>query len=58
MKLNFNEWHEALLAMDTSQNHKQLLAEIELIVLESSAADCRKFRLQALWLLRHLAKLV
>ena len=58
MNANYEEWQEELLSMDSSQNHKQTLAEIEVAILESDAATDKRFRLRAFWLLRHLAKLV
>lgn len=55
---NFENWHQELLEMDTATNHKQTLAEIEIAILESPAADDRGFRLKVFWLLRHVARLV
>tara|TARA_R100000306_G_C4378599_1_gene143140 strand:+ start:2794 stop:2970 length:177 start_codon:yes stop_codon:yes gene_type:complete len=58
MNQNFETWQDELLAVDSSENHKQTIAEIEISILESPAADDCAFRLKAFWLLRHLARLV
>ncbi len=58
MNANLKSWEEELLSMDSSENHKQTLFEIEMAILESPEADCKGFRLKVFWLLRHFAKLV
>jgi hypothetical protein len=58
MNAEFEKWKEELLLVDSSENHRQTLAEIEISILETPAADDRIFRLKVFWLLRHLAQLV
>lgn len=58
MTQNVEKWHQELLQVDTGENHKETLAQIEFAILESPAADCCAFRLKAFWLLRHLAQLI
>lgn len=58
MTENFESWQEELLAVDSSKNHKETLAEIEISILESPAADDRSFRLKVFWLLRHVGRLL
>lgn len=58
MTENFENWQEELLAVDSSENHKKTLAEIEITILESTAADDCCFRLKVFWLLRHFSQLL
>tara|TARA_R100001530_G_scaffold64646_1_gene46385 strand:+ start:458 stop:634 length:177 start_codon:yes stop_codon:yes gene_type:complete len=58
MNQNFENWQEELLSVDSSENHRQTLDEIEMAILESPAADNCAFRLQVFWLLRHFKKLL
>lgn len=58
MSTNFENWKQELLDVDTAENHRASLAEIELLVLESNAADNKRVRLKLIWLLRHFKQLV
>ena len=58
MNSNFESWQEELLSTATPQEHKKTLAEIEIAILESPAADNCAFRLKAFWLMRHIARLL
>lgn len=54
----FIQWQEELTSFDHASNHLEILEQIEITYLQSDAANERKTRIKAIWLLRHFKKLL
>ena len=58
MLKNHEQWHEDLHRADTPQNHLSTINLLEESFIQSNMANDRKQRIKAMWLLRHVKKLV